>query len=1431
MFILAWKITGFMIDPERIQRLAAKLGSRDDALRLVRQMRCGGKKFDVGGPVSGWNPVLNVVSALKDRYLRDYANNGNILGYPESPGQLLEYAASPYREKVDESYPDYFYARRAALAKYLGVPDDELEFDPGKYVVKSEYRPTKEKDGSSEYYTYVVPEGKSLYDIYNLASGRIKLDVGSDERGSYVSLYDKWDVDPLSRMLSGRQGSKNGLGLLGAKPVEMYDRVYESDDPELFRELLNKATERVAAAKKFDGGGRYFRTNLRDESPMAYQPMMPVYPDVRTPMRYYPQPNYGDYEYPASTGMVQSMPIQVNVPVSAPMTGVLADEVSAPVSDLFSDEAKAKRRLMQRYVESKYDDNAGSPAGAKGPWQIMDITVKDYLGRGRGKQGNIYDPEYNGQIRDWVMSIIPRDLGEFWSDNDSDINKLAKLYAAYNWGAGNLKKFLRSRLDAGLSNDDPYEWVEAIKNKGKRPDETKNYVKFLALNQDIPDTYMTREKFEELSRERGYMASGGKIHIKPENRGKFTALKKRTGHSASWFKAHGTPAQKKMAVFALNARKWKHGDGGFINQYDGESEETGWLRRFLSTPTRVPNMTGTATAAATGLRDIPLMDSTVGKELAVAGAAMLPLTPYLGTQAALGIDTMGRYAMPSTFLKGVSYYAPKAAGALGAVSPWLDAGALSLWSAEAGKAALDAKRQGRTGDAIGMGALAALPIAMPLGMKAYQGLRNGLRMKPFEIGNVSSAELYDPIVGHSTAPPEAYFAEEAARENAEIARLGRETLLAEPVDRPVFHSMEWTPQELERLRAMAGDHPMNLDAYTPEQIAQAQAMMQADAPVIHDALAGNRSTAPTQTFLAAVPSVAKTTEAGYQIQRYPGYMLQSLMEGNALEKQMGKNGTVSVNNIKALMKSAKKVDQAVVDKVLASEEFAGKKSIDYNQFRKAVQDELITYDRTPDTRWSDYGMGRIGQGMDGSPNARKAVLDAKTHMDRFNAIDVYGTPAERSSVRNLTFDLREGKISESEYDEKFSSIYNRFSDRIVGNATPETFIFSSSRIPNGSAKHYDANTLGHSRTYTTADEPDVLHVMESQSDWAQGKPSELLKTHDIKSLADLDEEIAFQKANAGEGYKGVSWQDELSRLEAARPYVDPETSYLADNFTSRQIQENLRYAAEKGQKKMRYPTRETAAKIEGYPEREAYFNEKGEEIGKIKYEPQEVSEQRASLYTFGEEADKEIAELQSGVKKYDDLISAWQGIPPEDPLDELAMRDNKRRWESYCSYLKFESKTGSPDVRESIARRYNEEAELFEKKFGHKPNTDKDVAEIEEALRESDRMHSRLLKLSEGEAKLRPGITKKTVYDHEDILRKYTEFPKQYKKLYKNADVRIVTDPKGNTWYEVDVPENYLQQEWKYSTGGILGKANQIYSGDISKIRQAIQNARTRQKK
>jgi hypothetical protein len=53
------------------------------------------------------------------------------------------------------------------------------------------------------------------------------------------------------------------------------------------------------------------------------------------------------------------------------------------------------------------------------------------------------------------------------------------------------------------------------------------------------------------------------------------------------------------------------------------------------------------------------------------------------------------------------------------------------------------------------------------------------------------------------------------------------------------------------------------------------------------------------------------------------------------------------------------------------------------------------------------------------------------------------------------------------------------------------------------------------------------------------------------------------------------------------------------------------------------------------------------------------------------------------------------------------------------------------------------------------------------------------------------------------ILKKYSDFPKMWKKLF-NTEPRIVTDSKGNTWYEVDVPEGYLDQEWQFKTGGKL---------------------------
>ena len=60
-------------------------------------------------------------------------------------------------------------------------------------------------------------------------------------------------------------------------------------------------------------------------------------------------------------------------------------------------------------------------------------------------------------------------------------------------------------------------------------------------------------------------AEGGRIHIKPENRGKFTETKRRTGKTTEELTHSKNPVTRKRAIFALNSRHWnKHSNGGTL---------------------------------------------------------------------------------------------------------------------------------------------------------------------------------------------------------------------------------------------------------------------------------------------------------------------------------------------------------------------------------------------------------------------------------------------------------------------------------------------------------------------------------------------------------------------------------------------------------------------------------------------------------------------------------------------------------------------------------------------------------------------------------------------------------------------------------------------------------------------------------------------------
>lgn len=57
------------------------------------------------------------------------------------------------------------------------------------------------------------------------------------------------------------------------------------------------------------------------------------------------------------------------------------------------------------------------------------------------------------------------------------------------------------------------------------------------------------------------------IHINPKNKGKFNALKKRTGKTTEELTHSKNPLTRKRAIFAQNAAKWKHEDGGDVQPY------------------------------------------------------------------------------------------------------------------------------------------------------------------------------------------------------------------------------------------------------------------------------------------------------------------------------------------------------------------------------------------------------------------------------------------------------------------------------------------------------------------------------------------------------------------------------------------------------------------------------------------------------------------------------------------------------------------------------------------------------------------------------------------------------------------------------------------------------------------------------------------------
>ena len=408
---------------------------------------------------------------------------------------------------------------------------------------------------------------------------------------------------------------------------------------------------------------------------------------------------------------------------------------------------------------------------------------------------------------------------------------------------------------------------------------------------------------------------------------------------------------------------------------------------------------------------------------------------------------------------------------------------------------------------------------------------------------------------------------------------------------------------------------------------------------------GNKQYRPSMSTLSSGFPVIESKPA-WSLQKLPGYHIKSTLTGSPLEKQLSKNGTLSLKQLQAYVNrnDVSTIDKELLGKVLQNH--ANDRVIDYNTLRQEVQGMIPQYTQHPESRYVTYGMGGLGFQINKVSDGAGGLVET----------------------------------------------YSGFK--------PKTFTFESPGIK-GNAKHYNRNTLGHSRTYTTTDEPDVLYVMESQSDWAQNrgivnidaakdpwihqynKYKQMLDNQDFSrfSREQLENKVKFFKR------MGITSPEEQFQIQLE--------NYMTKSYLNRQLQENLRYAAQRGQTKMRYPTPETAAKIEGY---------------------------------------QPFSQAQEIQGRMEGLAEAFQqGRVTQD--------------------------------------QYQRELTL-----------------LQDALNNAS---TELIYPS----------------DQQTILKKYANFPKQFQKLFgKQTPVRTVTDAKGNTWYEVDVPQNYLNgtAEMLFKKGGKL---------------------------
>lgn len=360
-------------------------------------------------------------------------------------------------------------------------------------------------------------------------------------------------------------------------------------------------------------------------------------------------------------------------------------------------------------------------------------------------------------------------------------------------------------------------------------------------------------------------------------------------------------------------------------------------------------------------------------------------------------------------------------------------------------------------------------------------------------------------------------------------------------------------------------------------------------------------------------------------------VLSSTGPNSPLAGQVSKAGRIRVDNIRKLIanRNFPEAERTHITNILDTK-FPGETNLNFEKFKKVVNDELIPLkvQKNPTYIKKDYtseGLDRIGFSKKTSDQIQSDLLVLDEEIREFELS--IGWMHERIKdpskiVRTIT--RPDGSVKYERYD--LTGIYSNTMEEALGDeyraikywethradaiqkrmlkqaALPNsltehtTIAYSNAeQLGPGSTTHFkNPATLGHSRYFSTAHEPTVVNVLEDQSDWAQKvvktgntdidklqrKKASLLKfTEEEIARGDPYSQIGRFKAQLKDVNKSIK---DFETLEADK-LLYPQKTLLGKSLQEERLfQEGMAYHGARGKTTMRYPTRETAIRLQDY---------------------------------------------------------------------------------------------------------------------------------------------------------------------------------------------------------------------------------------------------------